>query len=142
MLGIEIAKKYIGLDENQDTQEIMNLLESKAVNGDITINPAKTSWCAAWINFCERSVGNPGTGALNAQSFNTYGKEINQDDAVEGDILVMHFAEDAGWQGHVTYFVSWDDNANTVKCLGGNQSNEVRYSDYSQDAIKHARRYE
>ena len=141
MKGIDVSKEYIGLEEVRDGQEITHLLNTMSHDGDITVVPSKTSWCAAWINFCERSVGNPGTGKLNAQSFNTYGEEIDQDDAEEGDIVVFHFPFDSDWQGHVTYFSKWDDDTNQVECLGGNQGNAIKYNAYSQDYIKHIRRY-
>jgi uncharacterized protein (TIGR02594 family) len=140
MLGVDVAKKYIGLQEVRDNKQLKSLLHSMSINGDIAIDPAKTSWCAAWINFCQRSVGLKGTGMLNAQSFNTFGIEIKEEDAQEGDILVFHFPSDSEWQGHVTYFIEWDDDNNKVKCLGGNQSNSVCYASYSQDYIKHIRR--
>lgn len=140
-LGIDVAKKYVGLQEVRDNAKIQELLKSQSHHGDIDIDPAKVSWCAAWINFCERSVGNPGTGLLNAQSFKTYGKEVKEDDAVEGDIVVFHFPSDADWQGHVTYFKDWNDAHNQVTCLGGNQSNMVKYSTYIQDYVIAIRRY-
>ncbi len=136
MIGLDVAKKYVGLHEVRDNKQIKALLKSQALNGDIAIDPATTSWCAAWMNFCERESGQKGTGALNAQSFLKYGTRIKEDDAVAGDIIVFHFAEDADWQGHVTYFVSWDDDSNTVKCLGGNQHDSVDYSVYSQNFIQ------
>lgn len=142
MDGIDIAKEKIGSHEVREKENLRHFFKTYARSGDIDIDPSKTSWCAAFINACERAVGYPGTGKLNAQSFNTYGKEVNQDDAQEGDIVVFHFASDEDWQGHVTYFVEWDDDTNTVKCLGGNQDNQVKYSNYSQDAIRHIRRYD
>jgi len=141
MIGIDIAKQYIGLEEVKDGQEITYLLSTMAHNKDIVVVPSVTSWCAAWINFCERSVGNPGTGLLNAQSFNNYGTEINPDDSQEGDIIVFHFPSDSEWQGHVTYLHKWDDENNMVECLGGNQQNSVKYSAYNQDHIRHIRRF-
>lgn len=140
MKGIDVARKYLGLQEVRDNKELKALLKSMAVKGDIAIDPAKVSWCSAWVNFCERSVGHKGTGALNAQSWNTWGIKVEEDDAQEGDVVVFHFPSDEDWQGHVTYFVSWDDNDNTVKCLGGNQNNTVKESDYIQDYITHIRR--
>lgn len=141
MLGIDVAKKYIGLQEVRDNGKLRELLKLQAIDGDISIDPAQTSWCAAWVNFCERSVGNPGTGKLNAQSFLTYGEQIEEEDAIEGDIVVFHFPFDNAWQGHVTYFESWSDNTNQVLCLGGNQSNMVKYSNYVQDYVKEIRRF-
>jgi len=141
MIGIDVAKKYLGLQEVKDNKQIKALLKSQAIHSDIAIDPAQTSWCAAWINFCEREVGNPGTGQLLANSFKHYGNEIDADDAQEGDIIVFHFPSDSPGHGHVTYFVEWNDANNTLKCLGGNQHNMVDYSSYIQDYVVAIRRY-
>jgi uncharacterized protein (TIGR02594 family) len=140
MLGIEIAKKFIGLQEVTNNKELRALFHSQSIHGDLDIDPAKTSWCACWINFCERESGHPGNGHLNAQSFKTYGTKVDPDDAKEGDILVFHFPSDSDWQGHVTYFVKYNDDSNTVTCLGGNQHDSVNESNYSQDYITDIRR--
>lgn len=141
MKGIVIAHKYLGLQEVRDNKQLKALLHSQSIHGDIAIDPAKVSWCAAWINFCEREVGHKGTGKLNAQSFKTYGNPVKDfDDAKDGDIVIFHFPSDASWQGHVSYFSSWEDADNKVSCLGGNQHNCVDYSSYIQDYITDIRR--
>lgn len=141
MQGIDVARKYLGLQEIKDKKALMAFLKSQSIRGDIAIDPSITSWCAAFVNACERSVGKPGTGKLNAQSFRTYGDKVEIDDAEEGDIMVFHFPSDASWQGHVTYFVKYDDKNNLVDCLGGNQHNMVCYSNYIQDYITDIRRH-
>lgn len=140
MKGIEIAKKYIGLQEVRDGAKIETFLKAESHGGDLNINPAKISWCAAFVNACEREVGNEGTGKLNARSFLDYGKDVSDEDpGQEGDIIVFDFEHD-GIHGHVSYFVRYNDDQNSVTCLGGNQDNQVRYSDYSQDNIIGIRR--
>jgi len=141
MIGIDIARNYIGLEEVRDNKKIRDLLVSQSIHGDISIDPAKTSWCAAWINFCERSVGNPGTGALNAQSFNDYGHPVDDADVKEGDVIVFHFPDDKPWQGHVTYFNGWLRSVEKVSCIGGNQSNKVDVAEYSMHYVTHIRRF-
>lgn len=138
-LGINTAQKLIGLNENKDTQNIMGFLKQYSKNNDIAINPVETSWCAAFVNACERSVGNPGTGSLLALSFKKYGKNIIKDDVEYGDILCFVFPSDAPGHGHVTYFMH--DNGDTVSCLGGNQQNEVRISEYNWKYVVAIRSY-
>lgn len=141
MLGIDVAKQYLGLQERDDRSELMSLLRSKSRGGDINIDPSRTPWCAAFVNFCERSVGNSGSGRLNAQSFRTYGSEVEDEDWQRGDIVVFHFPSDSPANGHVTYIDSWNDTAGTVTCLGGNQHDSVEYSTYSQEYVQAVRRY-
>lgn len=140
MTGIDVAKQHLGLQEVRDKTALIAFFAANSHNKDLCVDPSVTSWCAAFVNACERTAGKPGTGLLNAQSFKTYGKAIDVDDAQEGDILVFHFPFDSAWQGHVTYFSTWDDADNTVQCLGGNQSNMVCYSNYIQDYVTDVRR--
>ncbi len=141
MKGIDICKQYLGLEENKDRKQIMSLLNSKAYHGDIAIDPVTTSWCSAWINFCERSVGKTTLGRLNALSWEAYGQEVAEGDEQEGDIVTFQWDSEKGTgHGHVTYFIDWHDDTDTVKCLGGNQDNQVKYSFYPQHSIRHIRR--
>lgn len=140
MAGIDEMKKHLGLQEVRDRKALMLWFAANAKNKDIMVDPSVTSWCAASMNAAERAAGKPGNSHLNAQSFRTYGTKVELDDAQEGDIVVFHFPFDQPWQGHVTYFVSWDDVDNKVKCIGGNQSNMICYAEYIQDYVTDIRR--
>lgn len=135
MKGIEVAKTYLGMREVRDRVLLQEFFSSQG----ISCNPKTTPWCAAFVNSCERSAGFKGNGRLNARSFLTYGVNIDEENAEEGDILIFDFEGD-GIHGHVTYFVEWDDDNNQVKCLGGNQTDQVCYAYYSQDKIVGIRR--
>lgn len=135
MKGIEVAKQHLGQQEIRDRSALINFFKANNINCD----PKTTPWCAAFINATERSVGNKGTGSLAARSFLKYGTKVEEDDALEGDIVIFARGSN-GYSGHVTYFVKWDDDNNTVIVLGGNQSDMVCYSHYSQDRIIGIRR--
>lgn len=136
MKGIEIAKSMLGLQEIRDRKKLMTYMKKHKIN----LDPSTTPWCAAIMNAWEREVGNPGTGKLNARSFLKYGQEIDGDKAEEGDIVVFQRGSN-NWEGHVAYFVDWDDDNNTVKHIGGNQSDAVTYSSTSQERILGIRRF-
>jgi uncharacterized protein (TIGR02594 family) len=135
MQGIDVALKYLNKQEIRDRKVLMALFKTNKINCD----PASTPWCSAMVNACEREAGNKGTGNLMARSFLKYGKEIDGEDAKKGDIIVFSRGSN-GYSGHVTYFVEWDDDNNTVICLGGNQSDMVCYAHYTQDKILGIRR--
>lgn len=137
MLGIDITKEYEGLNEVKNNGSIKSLLRSKAVKGDIDIDPAKESWCSAWMNFTERSVGHKTKGSLMARSWEDYGEKVELKDIKRGDILVFDF-EHNGINGHVTYFDR--EKLGGVVCLGGNQSNNIQESFYSKENIIAIRR--
>lgn len=140
--GIDVAKKYIGQTEKDEYRNLNMFLEDHATNKDIKIDVRITPWCAAFVNACERCIGNPGNGKLLALSFKSYGTDVEDwnDDVKEGDIVCFVFPDSKPGHGHVSYFSDWDDSKNTVRCLGGNQKDAVRYADYNQDHIVAIRR--
>ena len=140
MKGIDYMRQHLGQQQDRDRDALIAWLRSESRNGDISIDPSITSWCAGAMNAAERQAGNDGTGLLNAQSFKTYGTQVtNFKDAEEGDIVIFHFPFDNDWQGHVTYFERFNDD-NTVTCLGGNQNHSVNESNYVSDYIVAIRR--
>lgn len=143
MLGIEIAKEYLGLQEKTDKKDLIAFFREQAINNDIIIDPSTTPWCSAFMNSCERAVGNPGTGKLNARSWLKYGKEVSRSDVREGDLLVFERGN-SSWQGHITYFVNFQEKISGmwINCLGGNQSDSVCYSMYPLNRLLGIRRYE
>lgn len=123
--GIDICRKYIGLSEEKNNNQLMALLKSQAINNDISINPKDTSWCSAFLNFCERSIGKKGTGSLMARSWSKIGTDTLRS-PVEGDVVVFSdMANDPPdpEKGHVGYFLRFEGNQ--VWSLGGNQGNKV-----------------
>lgn len=129
------ARAMLGLQEVRDRKKLMEFFKANGVDCD----PKTTAWCAAFVNACERAAGYGGTGALNARSFLTYGKEVDGNDVEVGDIIIFERNND-GYSGHVAYFVKWDDEHNTVVTLGGNQSDMVCEREYIQDKILGIRR--
>jgi uncharacterized protein (TIGR02594 family) len=134
MTAIDEAKKYLGLNEVDNAQQLMTLFKIASIK----LSPASTPWCAAFINAIEKSIGHPGTGMLNARSFLTYGKKVDIEDAQPGDIVVFKRG-DSLWEGHVTYYVSQD--MTSIKCLGGNQGNCVCYANYPKNRLLGVRRW-
>ncbi len=136
MRSIDIARQYLGFTETKNRIEFMNLF----AHAGIRLDPATTPWCAAFVNGCEWAAGNQGNKKVNARSFVVYGNEVSDwNQAQEGDILVFPRGNNP-WEGHVTFFVEWDDDKNLVKCLGGNQGDSVSYAFYNQDDILEIRR--
>lgn len=147
MLGIEVALTKLGLNEHDNKSQLMAFFISEGES----LNPQTTAWCAAFVGACERKAGKKGTGMYNARSYLKYGEEIHFKDshgnidlanAREGDICIFDFEHD-GVHGHVTYFVNiaTDEEGNLrIKCLGGNQQDEVKYSYYPADSLIGLRR--
>lgn len=135
MTAIDIGKSLLGLQEIKDKKKLMDLFKSVG----IICNPATTSWCSAFMNYCQIAAGNKGTMSLMAKSWAKWGVKVEPDDAKEGDAVVFNRGSDPVF-GHIAFFVEWDDDRNLVKVLGGNQSDKVCYSYYPQNRIFTIRR--
>jgi len=77
--------------------------------------------------------------ALLARSWLRVGVGVNLDSAQTGDIVVFWRISKNGTSGHVALFVNFT-NKNKIKVLGGNQSNQVKISDYPVNKILGIRR--
>ena len=123
-LQIVLAKQFLNMSESDP--------RIKALVG---FNTEKTPWCAGFINAIEKQCGRKGTGKLLARSFLNYGKPT----AIPkiGDIVVFKRGN-SSWQGHVGYFIT--DDATSITCLGGNQSDKVCYAKYPRTSVLGFRR--
>jgi uncharacterized protein (TIGR02594 family) len=125
-LQIVVAKKWHGRHEEKDNARLELFLK---------FNPAKTAWCAGFVNAVEKECGREGTNKLNAQSYLKYGTVV--DKPVLGDIVVFKRGK-LPWQGHVGYYISEDDD--NILVLGGNQNNKVCYKYYPKASLLGYRR--
>lgn len=123
---IQLARLYLDLHEEYDTQELKKLL---------SFNPVTSPWCAGFVNAIEKMSGRKGTGKLLARSYLTYGNPVTNPKL--GDIVVLKRGN-SSWQGHVGYYISQEDNKLLI--LGGNQSNKVCYKYYDKNDLLAYRR--
>lgn len=134
--GIDVLKSHLGLQEIKNKEQIMQLLQSEAIDGDIAIDPATTPWCAASVNYAERASGHKGNGKLNARSFLTYGIPVELKDIQYGDIMVFARGSN-GWEGHVAYYDhGYNKDSNIVYTASGNQGAIGEISIERQDLHK------
>lgn len=129
------AKKYLGLEEVKDRTKLMDLFQ----RGGLTLNPATTPWCAAFVTTIEILVGHPSTRAVNARSYLKYGDKVLLANARQGDILVFSRGG-SNWQGHVGYFTG-EETDDLIQVLGGNQGDMVKVSWYPKSRLLGIRRY-
>lgn len=96
----------------------------------------ETAWCSSFANYCMAKAGITGTKSAAALSWKTWGKPVAKSDLRYGDVIVF---DHGGGHGHVTFF-HHDAGDGLITCLGGNQSNAVRYSNYSLSKVAAIRR--
>ena len=111
------AFSYIGLHERSHRTQIKTITK---------IDPARTPWCAAFVNGILRQMGIQGTGSNMAISFAKYKTATKS--PRKGDIVVIRTGRSRrGRSGnHVGFFQGF--KGNKVAVLGGNQSNRVKVS--------------
>lgn len=87
----------------------------------------ETPWCAAFVNWVLKQMGELGTNSAAAKSFLNWGVPLAKPE--KGCIVV--FSRDGG--GHVAFFEREDGER--IWCLGGNQSNKVCLAAYPKSRL-------
>lgn len=133
---IKIAKSFEGVDEAKDAHVIASFIKKSA---GININPAKTAWCAAFINGVLGATGATGTNSLAARSFLSWGSEVKTPS--EGDVAVFSRGSNPN-HGHVGFYMGEEDKDGVkyIRVLSGNQGNSVNESLYPASRLLGYRR--
>lgn len=85
------------------------------------------AWCASFANWVCNEAGVKGTGFANARSFLSWGVPINK--PIVGCIVVLKRGKPPA--GHVTFCDHEDISNGVIRCIGGNQGDQVKVSRYS-----------
>lgn len=123
-LWFEIAKVEIGQKEitgPKHNQKILAYHQATDLRGTTDEIP----WCSSFVSWCLENAGIESTKSAWARSYLNWGKKIET--PVPGCVTIFKRGTDSG---HVAFFVK--DNGSTLTVLGGNQSNQVCYSDYKK----------
>lgn len=121
---VDIAERYDGLTERGNRSQLAQLFADSL---DISIDPRRTAWCAAFVNSVLAQAGKPTSGSIESISFIAWGHAVKSPEG--GDVVVMKGVSRRS-PTHVGFFVgSALVNGRTYyKILGGNQGNMVRVS--------------
>lgn len=121
---ITVASKYDGYTAQKNRRELKTFL-SEPFNKEV--DPARTAWCAAFVNAVLHKSGYDTTDSLMARSFLNYGQVAKKPE--EGDIVVLKRGRSRA-TGHVGFFLGYDETKQYVKVLGGNQGKMVTTAYY------------
>ena len=121
---ITVASKYDGYTTQNNRRELITFLSEPF---DTTVDPARTAWCAAFVNAVLRKSGYDTTDSLMARSFLNYGQVAKKPE--EGDIVVLKRGR-SKTTGHVGFFLGYDETRQYIKVLGGNQGKMVTTAYY------------
>lgn len=131
-----IAVKELGEKEvvgSKDNPRILEYGRSVDYNGGKPTQNDEVPWCSIFVSWCLQQAGYKDTNSAWAGSYDHYGVAC---DAKHGAVITLKRTD--GSTHHVTFLDHVDSNGNFV-CLGGNQSNAVRYSTYGKGEIKSIR---
>jgi uncharacterized protein (TIGR02594 family) len=121
-----IAEREIGVEEGRSDPRIREYFASTSLGPQ----PSSVAWCSAFVNFCVKSGGLTGTNSALARSWLNWGQ--NSESLVPGCIVVLSRGSPA--LGHVGFYVG-DEGQDSIRLLGGNQSNSVKISSYPRANI-------
>jgi uncharacterized protein (TIGR02594 family) len=121
----------IGLNARKDREKLRTYFESKI---EMTVDPVRTPWCAAFANSVLASSGFGTTASLAARSFLNYGTPTKNPE--EGDIVVFSRGK-SNWAGHVGFYMNTVtlNGHQYVAVLGGNQGKGVNIAYYPASKV-------
>ncbi len=127
---MDLAIAEIGVKEKPGIGDNQRIIEYHAVT---TLRAKKDSvpWCASFVSWVLEKSGIPSTRSASSLSYKKYGQTLKS--PVKGCIVVFAHKAKPG-TGHVTFFDSLT-NEGKLLCLGGNQADQVKYSEYSTDEL-------
>lgn len=164
MTPMEFATSLIGLDEDDDHDEVEKILtqwdavKSWYDSKGIDVSNANGAWCAAFVSHVLTQTGHAdvledvatlgGTQGRNtfefirAKKFENIGSPVKANEAKRGDIVVVKTS--SGY--HVGFFAGKGEDGK-IKILGGNQQaagsskgNQVTVNEYALDSLYSVRR--
>ena len=131
---LEIAKKEIGVKEKigskNNNKRILEYLQTCSSQYKTDEIP----WCAAFLKWCFKKAS-LSTFRLTAaaRSFSQSNSLIKLNGPYYGSIVVFKYNNNTRWSGHVGILIDIDNS--NLKILGGNQTNQVKYSYFSSDKV-------
>lgn len=91
----------------------------------------ETAWCSSFVNWCFQQAGITGTNSAKARSWETWGRRLDQ--PKRGCVAVFWRKSEASGLGHVAFF--FEQKADRVFVLGGNQDNQVNIKSYPKPQL-------
>jgi uncharacterized protein (TIGR02594 family) len=123
-----IAEKELGTHEIAGAGNNRRIIEYHLAT-TLKASSDSVPWCSSFANWCMKEAGFPYTGSAAARSWLHYGYGLKNPEV--GCIVVLK--RGAPPSGHVCFFV--EDLGDNIRCLGGNQGDEVKYSVYPKTDV-------
>jgi uncharacterized protein (TIGR02594 family) len=130
-----VAKGQLGQKEiygDQDNPQIVQYFSATSYGK----THDETPWCAAFVGWCLKQIGEKGTNSAAAASYDHWGKKL--DKPIQGCIVCIEHLDEHGKKNgrrHVTTFDRFDSEPGYVWLLGGNQGNKVCSVKYNEQEV-------
>lgn len=134
---LAIAEKEIGVKEGKGAKSIEKYHAFATKDNKVGASQS-VPWCASFVCYCLEMAGLQSTNSKSARSYESYGKSTLS--PVPGDIAVFWRGTKNSGKGHVSFFIGYDNSGN-IKCLGGNQGDEVCVAVYDKSRLLGFRTY-
>ena len=128
-IWMQVAREELGVAEIAGKKHSKRVLEYHQATS-LKASDDETAWCSAFVCWCLEKAGHKSTRSAAARSYLQWGKALPK--GVPGCVVVFKRGTKA-WQGHVAFYV--DETKDTIRVLGGNQSNKVCIASYPKSSL-------
>lgn len=124
-LWLQVAERELGTCEVKGDADNPRIIQYHACTS-LKATDDETAWCSAFVNYCFNTVGISGTNSAAARSWLDWGKVLDKPEL--GCVVILK--RGAPPSGHVTLYAGLDYDPAYIRCIGGNQSDQVKCSRY------------
>jgi uncharacterized protein (TIGR02594 family) len=128
-IWITVAEGELGVKERSGPADNPRILEYEA-SCDLKHAADSIPWCSYFMNWVMRECKMERSNSGAARSWLAFGVQLPG--FKKYSIVVLKRGKSL-WQGHVAFAIR--DDGDTILCLGGNMSDEVRYSSYPKKDV-------
>ncbi|OWP83291.1 hypothetical protein BWK59_11305 [Flavobacterium davisii] len=125
---MDTASSQIGVKEIFGSKHNPFILDYHATTGGFKND--ETPWCSSFVNWTFKQNDIKGTNSAMAMSWKSWGQNLGKTPAY-GSVAVFSYG---GGKGHVG-FVAGQNASGKLIILGGNQSDQVKYSAFGTSQI-------
>ena len=128
---VQKGMTMVGLNARSDRRELEGYFKKKI---EMSVDPVRIPWCAAWANAVLADTGYATTASLQARSFLHYGTITKTPQ--EGDIVVFARGRNS-YAGHVGFYLDTVTMGGKpyIAVLGGNQNKAVSIAYYPASRV-------
>lgn len=129
---LSIARNELGVHETPGAAATPRIIEY-AKHTTLKATSDEVPWCSAFANFVVSSAGFTGTNSAAARSWLSWG--IPPAKPIPGCLVIIDRHDDTNPNAaHVT-FLEKDNGNGTIACIGGNQGDRVKLSNYRKGTV-------